>query len=324
MNVLVLGGTRFLGRNIVETLATGGHAVTCFHRGTSPCRLPSGVRELFGNRDEPLPATLDQAWEAVVDVSGQQPAQVARSSELRTQRYAFVSTLNVYADLSRTGVTESDATIESFDPADAAMVYGANKAVCERIVRQRFADSATILRPGIIVGRWDYTGRFSYWPRRVLRGGRFVAPAPPQRPLQFVDARDVAAFVARIIGDGIGGTYNIAGPPAPFTLGELLDTCRVAATRLGAPAAEPVYLRGETLREHGVEPWVDLPMWLDDSQYAGLFSIDNARSVAAGCCYAPPFDTVNALMDWLGTPEGEAAPQPGLTPEREAALLSLV
>lgn len=299
MEILVLGGTRFLGRHIVERLAARGHRVTCFHRGLSTCELPGGVSEVLGDRNEPPPSALHRPWQAIVDVSGQLPEQVARTLELPAQWYLFISTLNVYADLSRTGAAESDATVTSFDPSDVAMAYGGRKAACERMVRERFGEGATIMRPGIIVGPWDYTGRFSYWPLRALSGSRFVVPLPRERPVQFVDARDLAAFVADAIERRITGTFNAAGPATPFTLGELVETALRCAQERGVAPGKALFIPPERLLAAGVEPWSDLPLWLEEQEFQGIFAVDNRAGLAAGMTYRAPYETVRAVMDWL-------------------------
>jgi len=298
--VLVLGGTRFLGRHIVEALAASGHEVTCFHRGNARCALPAGVREIFGDRNDPLPPELRAQWDAVVDVSGQQPQQVERSRELESARYLFISTLNVYADLSQPGTGEDAATVETYDESDPAAAYGGRKAACERLVLERYDDRATILRPGIIAGVWDYTERLTYWPRHALRGGRFEVPAPPERPLQFIDARDLAAFAVRAIQRKIGGIFNTVAPAEPYSLGEFARACAEAAGERGV-RAEPLFVSAETLIARGVEPWTDIPMWLEDSAFAGLFQTSNARALAVGLQPRPPIDTARALMDWIGS-----------------------
>lgn len=320
MKVLVLGGTRFVGRHIVEALAAQGHDVTCFHRGQSSCALPSGVREVLGDRNETLPASLRERWGAIVDVNGQHPDQIANSVDLDAGWYLFVSTLNVYADLSKPNVNEESPTIVEFDPGDEAMAYGGNKAACERAVRESFGESATVLRPGIIVGRWDYTGRFSFWPRRALRGGRFIVPAPESRPVQFVDVRDLAAFAALAISQGISGIFNVAGPREPLKFAGLARTCVAAAAERGI-VTEAVPVFSEALIAAGVEPWTDIPMWLEDPEFAGLFEVSHEKAVSAGLEHRSPLDTVRALMDWLSEPESGLAAKPGLSRQREAELL---
>jgi 2'-hydroxyisoflavone reductase len=319
--VLVLGGTRFVGRHIVCALVAQRHAVLALHRGQTKCELPDGVLETFGDRSEPLPPeAVAQRWDAVVDVSGQRPEQLWRSTELDTGWYLFISTLNVYADLSRPGVDEASPTILEFDSNDEAMAYGGNKASCERLVQARFGDRATILRPGIIAGPWDYTGRFSYWPRRALRGGPFLVPAPASRVLQFIDARDLAAFAVRVITDCVPGAYNMAGPAARFSIGELADACVAAGVERGI-RSNAVYVDGNELIGSGVEPWTDVPMWLEEPSFAGMFEVDNRKAIAAGLELRPPEATVHSLMDWLAQPDSVAAATPGLSFERETEII---
>jgi len=253
-------------------------------------------------------------------VNGQLPEQLARSVALDAGWYLFVSTLNVYADLSKADVNEESPTIRDFDPSDEAQSYGGNKAACERIVCDRFEANATILRPGIIVGPWDYTGRFSYWPLRALRGGRFIVPGPDTRPVQFADARDLAAFATLAVTRGIAGAYNVAGPRRPFSLGDLARTCVAAAAERGI-ASKALPVRAESLIAAGIEPWIDIPMWLEDPQYSAIFQVSSDKAASAGLEHHTALETVRALIDWLCTPDAADAARPGLPPEREAALL---
>src|SRR5579863_3015301 len=215
MNVLVLGGTRFVGRHLVETLARRGHRVVAFHRGRTLCAFPSAIEERFGDLNEDLSAADTEHWDAIVDVNAFEPEQVTRSLRLSADRYLLISTVSVYADFSVRGITEDAPTIEAFDPQDAAAAYGGKKAACERLVRAGYTERAVILRPGLIAGRWDYTGRFSYWCERLLRGGSILVPAPPDRHVQFVDASDLARFAERLLMGGVYGVFNVVGPARP-------------------------------------------------------------------------------------------------------------
>ncbi len=263
---------------------------------------------------------MRRRWDAIIDVNGQRPAQLERSVALDAGWYLFISTLNAYADLSRPGIEEDSPTIVEFDPTDEAQAYGGNKAACERIVRERFGERTTIVRPGLIVGAWDYTGRFSYWPQRALRGGRFIVPGPEFRAVQFVDVRDLAAFAALAITREIGGAYNVVGPAAPFSLEGVGRVCVAAAAERGI-ASEAVPIRSEVLLDAGVQPWIDIPMWLEDPQYAALFEVSCGKAVAAGLEHHSPLETIRALMDWLSRQDSAIAASPGLSTEREAALL---
>lgn len=319
MKVLVLGGTRFLGRHIVEAFAAGGHDVVAFHRGETRCELPVGVEERFGDRNSDLSAVRDTTWDAVVDVAAYEPDQVRRALELRTARYLFISTVNVYEDLSTAGISEDWTTIESFDPSEEALVYGGKKAACERLVLERFADSSIVLRPGLIVGRWDPTGRFTYWCERLLRGGQYLTPKPQARPVQLVDAADVARFAERAVTHDLFGIYNAVGPRDVITFAEVLETCARAAARRHAPPAEAVWVDGAFLTGEGVQEWMEMPLWLADPKYAGILRVNNAAAIRAGFEYRPPGETVDAILDWMAAePEHRVA---GLSGERERELL---
>ena len=319
MNVLVLGGTRFLGRHIVDRLAADGHRVVCFHRGETCSRLPAGVEERYGDRNTDLDRVATESWDAIVDTCCYRPEQMQRSLELRTDRYVMISTVNVYADLRLPGTAETAPLIEEFDPSDEAAAYGGNKAACERLVMERYPRARLILRPGLIAGRWDPTGRFTYWCERLLRGGRVLAPGEPNRLIQFVDASDIAAFIAHALSHGVAGDFNMVGPAAPTTMATFIETCAQVAASRGAPPAQIVWTDETFLLENGVEPWRDLPLWLTDLQYAGILALDNGKALAAGFTPRPIAETIRAVLDWLA--EGDAA-RTGLAPEREAELLN--
>src|SRR6185312_4631131 len=153
--------------------------------GETTCELPPGVEDRFGDRNSDVRAISSDDWDAVIDVAAYEPANLERPLELRCKRYVFISTVSVYRDFSQIGITEESPVYETFDPADEAQRYGGNKAACERLVRERFGDRSAILRPGLIVGPWDPTGRFSYWCERTMRGGTFIVPSPPQRTVEF-------------------------------------------------------------------------------------------------------------------------------------------
>lgn len=318
--ILVLGGTKFLGRHIVEAVAAAGRPTVRFHRGQTQADLPAGVDERFGDRNADVSSIAGETWDAVIDVAGYEPSNLERTLELRCDRYVFISTVSVYRDFSEIGITEESPVYESFDASDEMQRYGGNKAASERLVRERFGDRATILRPGLIVGPWDPTGRFSYWCERAMRGGKYVAPLPSDRIVQFVDARDVARFVARVIDRDTGGTFNVVGPGEATTMGGLVDTCERAAKARGAPAGEPVWCDPTFLLERGVEPWSDLPLWLPGDDMRGMLEVDRGKADAAGFELRPVLETVRATMDWL-TAHPEFTARAGLTPEREAELL---
>ena len=317
-NVLVLGGTRFLGRHIVNELARDGARVVCFHRGRSNCELPSSVQERFGDRNVDLSAVDTQTWDAIVNVSGQEPQQLERSLQLRADRYLLISTVSVYRDFSAPGKTEEAPVIETIDPDDEASRYGGNKAASERLVREGYGERATILRPGLIAGRWDFTGRFTYWCRRLLRGGAVLAPAPRDSAVQFVNAADVARFVARALTRKTPGTFNVVGPGQPATIQQLLDACAEVGARRGAPPSRLVWIDRRRIFDSGVAPWSEMPLTLpDEVEWSGMLQVSNAKALAAGLELRPVAQTIAAALDW-DQPE---PPPAGLSEEREAELL---
>ena len=322
MNLLVLGGTRFLGRHVVETLARSGHRVVAFHRGRTPCALPHGVEERFGDRNEELSPVDSEHWDAIVDVNAFEPEQVARSLRLRADRYLLISTVSVYADFSVPGITEEAATIEAFDPGDPAAAYGGKKAACERLVRARYPQEAVILRPGLIAGRWDYTGRFTYWCERVLRGGSILVPSPDDRHVQFVDASDVARFVDSLLRNEVYGVFNVVGPARTTSMSDLLRDAATVARELGAPPSRFCWAHPALLAERGVEAWTEMPLWAPGEQLRGLLEVSNAAALSAGLELRPMAETIATVLDWTRAehPKNPA----GLDPQREAGLVAAI
>jgi 2'-hydroxyisoflavone reductase len=319
MKVLVLGGTRFLGRHIVERLALREHEIVCFHRGQTRAPLPAGVEERYGDRNAGLDAVVGEHWDAVVDTCCYRPEQMRAALELQTDRYLLISTANVYADLSLRGVVEVAPTIETFDPNDEAAAYGGNKAACERLLMGSRIGKPLAFRAGLIAGAWDPTGRFTYWCRRFLQGGRVLAPGDPRRPIQYIDAADLAAFAEFALAGDLIGAFNVVGPATRTSMAEFLDACVTVAGERGAPSATMVWADDEFLLQRGVQEWTELPMWLTDPNFAGIVQLDNSRAIAAGLRPRPIAESVRAVLDWLAV--DDSAARSGMSPEREAELL---
>ena len=320
MNVLALGGTRFVGRHIAGELTRGGHRVVCFHRGVTKCELPQNVEERFGDRSVDLNTVSGEYWDAILDVNCYEPEQMRRSVELRANWYLMISSVNVYSDLSIRGVSENAATMESFDSDDPSLQYGGKKAACERLLLERYPQRSTILRPGLIVGKWDYTGRFAYWCGRMLRGGRVLAPGPCDRLIQFIDAADLARFAERAVANQIHGIFNVVGPAKPTTIETLLNDSASAAAERGAPDSTIAWADEAFLLENNVQPWTEMPLWLPDAQWRGVLEINNAKALAAGLNLRPIRETVRSVMDWL--PANEIPQNIGTSPARESELLA--
>ena len=232
MKLLVLGGTKFLGRATVESALARGHEVTLFNRGQTNPELFPEAEKLRGDREHDLSALTGRTWDAVVDPSGYVPSVVRASAEKLAESvgfYLFVSSLSAYADRSK-AMVEGNALEELGDMPDDRLLedfsnYGALKALAERAVAETFPRSHANVRPGLIVGPHDPTGRFTYWPHRVARGGRVAAPAPPEDRVQFIDVRDLANWIVGLCErGGDGGELNAVNEGVSWS--DLLETCR--------------------------------------------------------------------------------------------------
>ena len=315
MRVLVLGGTRFLGRAVVDAALAAGHELTLFNRGQTNPDLYRDVEQLHGDRTEDLGELRGRHWDAVVDTSGYVPGVVRAAADALDDvgLYCFVSSVSAYASFAGP-VREGDPEAELGDHPDDQLLpdyanYGALKVLCERAVREVFGDRALVARPGLIVGPHDPTGRFTYWPHRFARGGDVLVPGPPDRRVQFVDVRDLGDWIVRSCARGLTGTFNLTRPGVPW--GELVDACAVTKP------ATPVWVDDEFLLEHEVGQWMELPLWIANPDDVGIHLADVSRALAEGLSFRPLEAT---LRDTLALAEPTASA--GLAPEREAELLA--
>ncbi len=338
MRLLFLGGTRFLGRHAVEAALARGHEVTLFTRGKSPQPFGDRVRALVGNRDPrvaPGLAALEAGdWDAVVDTSGYVPRVVGAAATLlapRVGRYVFVSSLSVLARPDRPGLDESAPVAALDDPSteDVLPNYGGLKAACETAVRDALGVRATIVRPGLIVGPFDATDRFGYWVARFVhphllgeRPPRAVVPAPRERPVQFVDARDLAGWMVELCERDVGGTFNACSPAGEWTMGDLVDACIAAS----ADPPVSVWVDEKTLLDFHVEPWTGLPLWIPSTaaDAAGFMSVDCGRAAALGLRPRPLDATVRDTATWLAARDTAGTWGHVLSGSRERLLLSAV
>jgi 2'-hydroxyisoflavone reductase len=318
MKLLFLGGTKFLGRATVDAALERGHEVTLFTRGETNPELFPEAEKLRGDRNSDLSALSGRTWDAVVDTSGYLPAAVRASAETLSDsvgRYLFVSSISAYADFSE-GPAEDSGRAELADghPVDQMLPeyenYGALKALCEDAVTDVFGDRAVIVRPGLIVGPHDPTGRFTYWPHRIARGGELVVPGPAEDQFQIIDARDLGAWMVELLERGESGAFNATHPG--LTWEELVDSGR----RVTGSDARPVWIDQDWLLEQGVGEWMELPMWLRDPEWVGMNRADVSRAIAAGLTFRPLDDTVRGTLD-----HAETTNEAGLKPERERELL---
>jgi len=330
MRLLVIGGTWFLGRVVVEEAVRAGHEVATFNRGRTGVDVP-GARLLRGDRTNPGDLSRLRAagpWDAVIDTSGYIPADVlagARALDDQAGRYVFVSTVNVYegwpveplSEASRLRACAADAT-EAADERWGDR-YGRLKAGCEHAVEEAFGDRAVILRPGVILGRYEYIGRLPWWLRRFARGGQILGPGSPDRGIQPIDVRDVAAYALHEAADGPTGAFNVTAPYDHATYGEMLAACAHAT----GSDAEITWVDDDFLIDHGVTMWTELPLW---RTYEGTWRIDSTRAHAAGLTCRPIADTVNDTWNWLTTGgqavQNHRTSELGITPEQETQLLA--
>jgi len=319
VDLLVLGGTRFLGRHLVEAALERGHRVTLFNRGESNPGLFPGVEELRGERGGDLSALRGRLWDSAIDTSGYLPREVRRSAELlagSVGHYAFVSSISVYRDFGRTGIDEDAPVLEPPKPEPEKMSwehYGGLKVGCERAVERAMPGRALVVRPGMIVGPHDYTDRFPYWRRRVAEGGEVLAPGDPERPVQLIDARDLAAWMVRMAEEGRTGKYNATGPEHGLTMRGMLEGIRDAT----GSDARFVWASEEFLLDAGVEPWEELPFCVPEGM-AGILAVDVKRAVGAGLLFRPLRETVLAVP---GEEKPEVEIGAGIPRGREEELL---
>ncbi len=322
MELLIIGGTRFLGRALSALALERGHALTLFHRGQTAPELFPMARHILGDRRSEL-ARLEGSWQAVIDTCGYVPRQVRKSARWlrgRCASYCFISSISVYRDQDRPGLAE-DAPVATWEEAwevdELALErYGALKAACEQAVTEAWGDQGLLIRPGLIVGPHDPTDRFTWWPRRFARGGRVPVPEPRTAPLQWIDVRDLAAFILDRVESGQGGSFNATGPLEPCSAERFLAGCAD-----GAGAAAPVWVPRSFLAAHDVQLWRDLPVFAPD-EAAGLGAVDIGRAAAAGLKTRPLAETVRATLDW-DRARGLPALRGGLEAAREEELLAL-
>ena len=323
--LLVLGGTRFLGPAIVDAAKASGWTITLFNRGkTNPGLFPE-LEKLQGDRDGDLKALEGRSFDAVVDTSGYAPRQVRDSATLlgkSAKQYVFVSSISVYSDLGKPGVDETGPVAILKDPSVEKVTeetYGGLKALCEKAAEAAMPGRVTNVRPGLIVGPNDGTDRFTYWPVRVARGGEVLAPDKPEDPVQFIDVRDLGAWVVKTIDTKTMGVFNATS--APLRMGDVLDACKAAS----GGDARFTWVAAAFLAAQKVEEWSDLPVWTSPlGSDAGAGQVSNARAVAKGLAFRPLKATAKDTLDWWRTLPRERTDKlkSGLSPEREAAVLA--
>lgn len=323
MRLLIIGGTVFLGRHLVESALRRGHAVTLFNRGQHNPDLFPDVEKIHGDRDGGLEALGSRQWDAVIDTCGYIPRVVRASAEflaVSVQHYTFISTISVYMEPLLPGTDESapvgklkDERVEDV----TGETYGPLKALCEQAVLNVYAERSLIIRPGLIVGSHDPTDRFTYWPARVARGGEVLAPSSPERQVQIIDVRDLADWTVEMVARQATGIYNATGPATPLTLGGLLNTCK----QVSGSDASFTWVSDEFLLANQVTPFTELPLWMPVAE-AAWEMVSIRKALEAGLKFRPLAETVHDTLKWDCTRPAEAPRRNGMAPEREAVLLN--
>ncbi|HVB20706.1 MAG TPA: SDR family oxidoreductase [Ktedonobacteraceae bacterium] len=322
MKLLLLGGTVFLGRHIVESALERGHEVTLFNRGQHNPDLFPNVEKLHGDRNGNLSAFAGRQWDAVIDTSGYVPRIVRASAEAlhnSVKHYTFISSISVFAQFDTIGLTEDAPTATLEDETVEGVTnetYGALKALCEQVVEQVMPGHALIVRPGLIVGPDDPTDRFTYWPVRTARGGEMLAPGRPDQQTQFIDVRDLAAWIVRMIEARKTGVYNATGPDYMLTWGQFLEGCRSVANR----DTDLVWV-GNTFAADLMEKEVaNFQPWAPE-EYAGMRSVNCQKAYSEGLTFRPLAETIRDTLTWKNaSPTGKEL-RSGLAPEQEEQLL---
>jgi 2'-hydroxyisoflavone reductase len=332
MHLLLIGGGVFLGSAVLDAALARGHRVTVFNRGRARGAWPDGVEVVTGDRVTDLDRLAGRRWDAVVDTCGYVPVDVQASAaalQSACDTYLFVSSISAYADTTApmTDETQPLAAFDAIAPDDRDLRhYGPQKAACEAQVVHAFGARALIVRPGLIVGPGDRSGRFSHWVWRSAEGGAMLVPdVPAAQALQFIDVRDLGGWMLHLLETGARGALNGSGPirDTPVDWRTLIDACRTEAAASGRAPADAVPVDEAFLLRHGVQPWSELPLWLPsiDPAYAG-FNRDLTRAAAAGLRTRPLRETIAAVLA-EGVPPADDRRRAGkLTREREADLLA--
>ena len=323
MKLLIIGGTRFLGRALVDEARHAGHDVTLFNRGRSNPTLYRDIDQIHGDRDGELSKMAGRRWDAVIDTCGYVPRIVRLSAEFladKVEHYTFISSISVYAEpvpdhLDESGTVETiaDETTEEL----TGEAYGALKALCEAAATDATGGRALNVRAGLIVGPHDPTDRFTYWPLRVGRGGEVLAPGSPDLITQIIDVRDLAKWIILAAGKRLTGPYNVTGPETPLSIGAILERCRDVT---GSDAAF-TWVSEAFLTRHEVQPFTELPLWLPQESQ-GILRVSIDKALSNGLAFRPLEETVRDTLEWASSRASDYAMRNGLSPEKERALLA--
>jgi 2'-hydroxyisoflavone reductase len=339
MNILILGGTKFVGPHLIAAAQARGHEVVTFTRGKQAAAPLAGVEAIHGDRNTDLAKLNGRHWDAVIDTSGYLPRQVSEAARFfsnKAAKYVFVSSISVYADFSVMGINE-EAPVQKLSQDDLVKanaldtsgavsavsfgeMYGGLKALCESAATQEMPGRTLIIRPGLIVGPGDNTDRFTYWVARTDRGGEMLAPGRKTRELQFIDVRDLAEWTVRMIESDGSGIYNANGLPGLTTMEQLLDESK----RISGSNANFRWIDDRFLMEQGVKPWSEIPLWVpeyDSQDSRGFMFVDVNKAVADGLKFRSLAETISDTLEWFRSERPGTEMRAGIDAAKEAEIL---
>ncbi|MGP4081128.1 SDR family oxidoreductase [Pseudalkalibacillus sp. R45] len=337
MKVLILGGTRFLGKALVEEALKRGHEITLFNRGTNKEAFPE-VEQLIGNRDSDVSILKNRKWDVVIDTCGFSPHQIKKIGAVlgdNIEHYTYISSISAYKDWIPPHITE-DYLLQPMPPADKLKAveegkispyefYGELKVLCEKEAEKRWPGRVLHIRAGLLVGPFDYTNRLPYWVQRVAQGGKVLVPGRPDRPVQLIDIKDIATWVFNMAENRKAGTFNVTGPDYELTIEELLNNCKAVTNS----DAEFVWAEEQFILKHKVQPWTEMPLWIpehfplegeSEPCRGSFFLISIEKAVNAGLSLRPLEDTIFDVDQWERTRK-DTERKAGLSREREQELL---
>ncbi|MEO8208926.1 MAG: NAD-dependent epimerase/dehydratase family protein [bacterium] len=321
MNILILGGTVFLGRALVNSALARGHKVTLFNRGIHNPEIFPEVEKLIGDRNGNLDALKGRTFDAVIDTCGHVPGIVRKSAELlkdSTDNYTFISSISAYKDFSKNGINEdyesgvvTDGKIDEMTMEN----YGPLKALCEQTITDVYQGRALNIRPGLIVGEYDWSDRFTYWIHRINQGGKVLAPDAKKSHTQFIDVRDLADWTIKMAEEKKSGLYNATGPDYNLTLEKLFDECR----KVSGSNAEIVWVSEKFLADEKVAPWTEIPLWVPQEE-TGVNNVDIRKAIKDGLTFRPLDETLKDTLEFDKTRKDYIL-RSGLKAEKEEELL---
>lgn len=325
LNVLILGGTTFLGPHLTWEFLKEGHTVTHFNRGNSQFSSFNGVETIYGDRTKKLEELEGRKWDVVIDTCGYLPKVVEASSKIlakNAKHYVFISTISVYENFHESNIDENFPLAKLRGLSDEIVTdasYGPLKAHCEEVVKKYFPNNSLIVRPGIIVGPYDPSDRLTYWVRKVYEGEEVLVPNSPKQKLQFIDVRDLSRWIVKMVENCLTGIYNATGPASDLTFEEFVHECQ----KFSKNNTQLIWVDEDFLLTHLDNTWINLPLWLSKKvNEPGLFSINNRKARKAGLTFRPLSETIEAILEWDKS-RSDKKMKVGLSSQAEENLLKI-